>query len=375
MGVRMKQENVTNTWFGDRMKKKIYLATALLATTSLAHAQSSVTLFGTVGGGVRWMNGTKGGSTVAYDNSIVANNNFGISGTEDLGGGIKAIFQLQSPYFTSNGNFAKVVGGTPVMFANAAWVGVDGNYGRLTFGRQFNAFEDTALALDPTNGRGQSIYNVPLVLIDTSPFSGFDSRFNNTVKYRNKFRGLTLDASYSFGGVAGNTRAGSNYAASALYQFGTLLGGASYQRSYSADASQWAQNVQAGAAWQVGPVRIYGNYTTFTVTGTAGAPERRDKVPDGGIVYQVTPSFQLTAAFYDDIASNLGNVPNANGHKVTYYAIAEYYLSKRTELYAQVDRNGLSGAYKTDPTNIAALGMARGGSGVTGVSVGLMTQF
>jgi predicted porin len=175
--------------------------------------------------------------------------------------------------------------------------------------------------------------------------------------------------------VAGNTRAGSNYATSALYQFGTLLGGVSYQRSYSATATQWAQNFQAGGAWQVGPVRIYANYTTLTVTGMAGAPERRDKIPDGGIVYQVTPTFQLTAAFYDDIASNLGNRPNANGHKVTYYAIAEYYLSKRTELYAQVDRNGLSGAYMTDPANIAALGMARGGNGVTGASIGVMTQF
>ena len=86
------------------------------------------------------------------------------------------------------------------------------------------------------------------------------------------------------------------------------------------------------------------------------APKRRDRIPGGGVVWVFTPTFQVTAAFYDDIAGNLGNVEGAGGHKLTSYAIAEYFLSKRTELYAEVDRNGFSGAYRYDPANIAALG-------------------
>lgn len=349
--------------------KKMLFATALLATASLANAQSSVTLFGTVGGGVRWTNGLKGGSAISYDNDIVGGNAIGFTGSEDLGGGVKAIFKLTAGFSSGNGAMGNV------FFSNDAWVGIDSAYGRLTFGRQFNAFEDMALTLDPSNGRGTTAVNVPLALIDTSPFT-LDTRFNNTAKYKNKFGGLTVAGSYSVGGVAGNTRGGSNYAVSARYQYGTLLGGTGYQRSYNATASQWGQNFQVGGAWQLGSTRIYANYTTLSVTGaSAFAPQRRDKIPDGGIVYQVTPAFVLTAAFYDDIASNLSNVKGKDGHKVSYYAIAEYFLSKRTELYAEVDRNGFSGGYKTDPTNIAALGMRPGGSGVTGVSIGMLTQF
>ena len=86
-------------------------------------------------------------------------------------------------------------------------------------------------------------------------------------------------------------------------------------------------------------------------------------------------AFQVTAAFFDDIASDLGNVQSASGHKITSFAIAEYFLSKQTELYAEVDRNGFSGAYRYDPANITALGLNPGGHGLTGVSVGLMTRF
>ena len=87
-------------------------------------------------------------------------------------------------------------------------------------------------------------------------------------------------------------------------------------------------------------------------------------------------SFPLAAAAINSFsAGNLGNVEGAGGHKLTSYAIAEYFLSKRTELYAEVDRNGFSGAYRYDPANIAALGLNPGGHSLIGASVGLMTRF
>ncbi|MFM0247911.1 porin [Paraburkholderia sediminicola] len=350
------------------MKKVV--AAMIMMTAGVAHAQSSVTLTGVIGGGFRWQDGVKGGSQFGFDNNSVTGNSFGIRGKEDLGGGVQAIFDLESGFYSGTGSQYL----TNTLFSQAAYVGLVGGFGRLTFGRQFSAFEDLALVLDPSLGRG-SAPTVPAAFYATNPFN-YDSRFSNTVKYRVKFGGLAFSSSYSLGGVAGDIRAGSSWSFSTLYQYQTLSAGISYQHSYNSNASQWAQAVEAGGTWQLGAARLYLNYTTLAVTGaSAFAPQRRDKIPAGGIVYQVTPALQLTAAFYDDIAANLGNVSDAGGHKITSYLIAEYFLSKRTELYAEVDRNGFSGAYKLDPVNIAAFNLRPGASASTGVSIGVLTQF
>ncbi|KVW77456.1 porin [Burkholderia cepacia] len=346
------------------MKKA--LAVAILSIFSgAANAQSSVTMMGYVGGGVRWVNGVKGGTNVSFDNNIIAGSKVGIRGSEDLGGNTRAIFELQSAFSS----------GTGALLLTESYMGLAGSFGQITLGRQLSAFEDMAIVLDPSYARGISLAIVPAAVYGANIFT-LDTRYNNSVKYRNKVGGLTLSGSYSFGGVAGNTRAGSSYSTAALYQYQTLLAGVGYQKTYNADATQSAAVLEAGGAWQLGPARLYLSYSDFSVSGASVRTSRRhDKIPAGGIVYQMTPQFQITAAVYADMARNLSNVSGANGHKITTYAIAEYFLSKRTELYAEFDYNGFTGAYKTDPVNIVALNMRSGASSMTGVSVGIMTRF
>ncbi|MGF6506391.1 porin [Paraburkholderia sp. 32] len=351
--------------------KKVLGATLISLLSGGACAQSTVTLYGNVGGGLRWTNGAKGGSVVGYNNNIIAGNQFGFTGKEDLGAGLKAIFKLEGAF--NSGTGAVKTSGT--LFSQAAFVGLTGNFGRLTFGRQLNANEDLGILIDPAGGRGQSIAIEPGVVYSANYFT-LDSRFNNTVKYIGQVGGFRMAASYSPGGVAGNPRAATNFSGAALYQWGPALGGVSYQKTWNATATQWAQTFQTGGTLQIGPARLYLNYADLTVTGAKPtAPRRRDRIPGGGVVWSVTPALQFTAAFIDDIASNLGNVASASGRKVTTFAIAEYFLSKQTELYAEFDRNGFSGAYRYDPANITALGLNPGAHTMTGVSLGLMTRF
>ncbi len=351
--------------------KKIMFAAVLGVLTSASHAQSSVTLYGDVGGGVRWTNGVKGGSVLGFDNTIIYGNQFGFSGKEDLGGGLKAIFKLEGAF--SSGTGALKTSGT--LFSQAAFVGLTGDFGRLTFGRQLNANEDFGILIDPSGGRGASLAIEPGVVFGANYFT-LDSRFNNTIKYLGQLGGFRFGASYSPGGVAGDTRAGTNFSGAAMYQWGPALGGVSYQKTWNASANQWAQTFQTGGTLQLGAARLYAGYNDLTVTAsTSGKPNRRDKIPDVGVVWAFTPEFQVTAAAYYDMASNLGNVEGAGGHKLTTYAVAEYFLSKKTELYAELDYNGFSGAYRYDPSNIAALGLTRGGRTLTGASIGLMTRF
>ncbi|MGS0891983.1 porin [Burkholderia stagnalis] len=351
--------------------RRVMTAALIGALSGAVHAQSSVTLFGRIGGGVRWVNGMTGGSQIGFNNNIIAGNEFGIRGREDLGGGLKALFVLDGAF--SSGTGAVKTAGT--LFSQAAYVGLTGAFGRVTLGRQFNAAEDLGIALDPLGGRGQSLAVEPGVLFDGNPFT-LDSRFNNTIKYLGQAGGLRVGASYSPGGVAGASRAGTSYSAAAMYTLADLMGGASYAQTDSPDGSQSARTIQAGGTLQLGRARFYLSYASLNVTANkAGAPSRRDDIPSFGVVVQPVPSVQLSAAAFYDRARDLGNASGADGSKLTTYAIAEYFLSKRTELYVEVDRNGMTGAYMRDPATLSALALRRGASATTGVSVGLMTQF
>jgi outer membrane protein OmpU len=353
------------------MIKRAIFPSIVAAMAGGAEAQSSVTLFGTVGGGIRWVDGIKGGHQIAFDNSIISGNNFGLKGTEDLGQGLKAIFVLQSGFLTGTGNFWY----PSAPLSQAAYVGLASGSWRVTLGRQLSAAEDVGVSLDPDAAQGTNLAIVPGIVF-VGNFFTLDSRFNNTVKLFGKAGGLTLRGSYSFGGVTGNTRAGSNLAFGGIYQYQTLLAGAAYQKVYNANASQWAQTALGGVAWQLGLARLYLSYSALQVSAaTPGGTERRDDIPAVGLGYQITPFLRLSTATYLDIARNLGNVRGADGRKVTSYAILEYYLSKRTELYLEFDRNGFSGAYKKDPANVAALNLRPDGRAVTGVSIGMSTQF
>ncbi|MDN7516354.1 porin [Burkholderia sp. AU45251] len=352
------------------MKKAAMIGVAMTIAGG-AHAQSSVMLFGTIGAGVRWVDGVKGGHQIGFDNNTVSGNYFGIRGTEDLGGGLKAVFVLQSAF--SSGNGALVSSST--FFTKNAYVGLSGGFGRLTLGRQLNAAEDVGVTLDPNSAQGPSLAAVPGIVWGGNFFT-LDARFNNTIKYVGRFGGFTLRGSYSPGGVAGSSRANMNYALAASYQYQTLVFATAFQRTYNASASQWAQSTINGATWQIGPARAYLSYSTLAVSAaSAGGPERRDRIPSLGLVYQITPFLQFTGAGYYDFASNLKNVSGADGRKLTTYAMLEYFLSKRTELYLEFDRNGFSGAYKRDPTNVSGLSLTPDGRTVTGVSIGMITQF
>ncbi|KVO31631.1 porin [Burkholderia ubonensis] len=352
--------------------KRIIVVSALACLAADAVAQSSVTLFGYVGGGVRWTDGVKGGSQVGFDNNAISGNIFGLKGAEDLGGGLQAIFMLQSGFLTGTGALAKSPG---LLFSQVSYVGLSGTFGRVTFGRQLNAAEDIGIAFDPNYAQGLTLATNPGA-VWAGNFFTLDSRFNNTMKYVGTFGGATVRGSYSPGGTAGNQRAGSNVAVGASYRFRTLSLGVAYQTTWNADASQWARTVMGGASWQIGPGRVYLSYSDLAVSAAnAAAPERRDRIPAVGIVYQFTPFLQFSGATYYDFGQNLKNAAGTDGRKLTSYAMLQYFLSKRTSLYAEFDRNGFSGAYKRDPTNVAGLSLRPDGRTVTGVSVGMITQF
>ena len=99
------------------------------------------------------------------------------------------------------------------------------------------------------------------------------------------------------------------------------------------------------------------------------------------VTYPVSPALTVRAAYYRDAGSDVGGVNGRDGTRNTVALVGDYAFSKRTSLNVGVFRNGLSGAFTTDPTSLAVLGLvnpatrAVSGSSSTGVAVGMTHRF
>ncbi|MDR3096859.1 MAG: porin, partial [Paraburkholderia sp.] len=202
---------------------KTVAAGAAMLALSPAFAQSSVTLYGVVDTGIGWQNNqttlgsTSGGhAAVKMINGVWAGSRFGVKGAEDLGGGTKALFVLESGLNSATGAQQY----TNAMFGRQAWVGFSNQaWGSLTLGRQYASYYQLLSPFSPTNSL-TGYYGAHPGDID-----GLDTiyRANNTIEYTSpKLYGFTFGGSYSPGGVAGSLDAGSTWTAAIQYLNGPV---------------------------------------------------------------------------------------------------------------------------------------------------------
>ena len=191
--------------------KKTLLAAALMAGfAGIAHAETSVTLYGIVDGGVGY-NKFKG--TTAYDsnaalrgnqisskktgliNGVQSGNRWGLKGSEDLGDGLRAVFQLESGFDLGTGDSSQARGTTTRLFGRQATLGLAGDsWGQLDFGRQTNiASKYMPGIVDPFGGGfDQANAGAAFTSINTV-------RYDNLITYQTpNFSGFQLGVGYSF---------------------------------------------------------------------------------------------------------------------------------------------------------------------------------
>ncbi|MES2976850.1 MAG: porin [Pseudomonadota bacterium] len=120
-----------------------------------AHAQTSATLYGIVDAGLRFSSGLDASygasatSSQAINSGIDNTSRIGIRGTEDLGGGMKALFNLESGINIDAGSTVSAT----KLFDRAAVVGLQAGWGTLTFGRQTTVLADALGIVDPLTVR------------------------------------------------------------------------------------------------------------------------------------------------------------------------------------------------------------------------------
>jgi len=258
--------------------KKTLLAAALLAGfAGAASAQSSVTLYGLVDGGLRYAqvsrNNLDGTNNVGLAYGQQSGNRFGMRGVESLGNGNNAIFALESGFDLGNGMGQQ--GGR--LFGRQAWLGVENTaWGQVRLGRMINLTTDYLVNQVDPFGAGFGQLNMGHAFT-----SGNTVRMDNTLMYKTPtMSGFQAGVGYSFatgltsnGGTTGYGFATSNNSreltVGARYANGPVYVAASYEKAYAATTS--AANGQSVSNWNVA-----GTYDFKVVKLAAGYGQTRD---------------------------------------------------------------------------------------------------
>jgi predicted porin len=343
-------------------------AAALLAVGSTAYAQSSVTLYGLLDVGLEYKNQTPAANGARTSQAKMANGNllgnrWGLKGVEDIGGGTKVIFTLESGFTLTDG--ASSQGGR--LFGRKAFVGLDTRFGIVTLGRQNNLVYENVTPFDPAL----------LVLYSASTYDAFlVGRMDNSVKYQVSSHGLFFGSMYSTGyetvsgqgQLPGNSKVGREYEFVATYKkagFGGFVGFDQQQGTSIATQDNAVQRFLLAASYEVGPAKVSGGWRWLN--GQNGASAQSANLFWGGGTWQFDPFFSLAVSGYHMQMKQTHNGPSS------VVLFADYWLSKSTDLYAL-----FSHLWNSKRTNLGVEGQALNtGYGVaqTGAIVGIRHTF
>lgn len=196
------------------MKKTLISVAVLGAMSSAAFAQSNVTIYGIVDASIVSERGGKAGNVTKVSSGTANASRIGFRGTEDLGGGLSAIFTLESGYKVDDGQ----LDANNTLFNRQAFVGLRSTTaGTLTIGRQYTPWYNAlAQVADPfAAGLAGSAKNL-------FPANGANLRNSNAVVYQTPvFNGFSGELFYGFGEQS-ESSAGRQISAAVSYTYGKL---------------------------------------------------------------------------------------------------------------------------------------------------------
>lgn len=334
-----------------------------ICCTSPVHAQSSVTLSGYVD--TYFEHAITGqGSVNGMGNAALNQSRFVFSGIEDLGGGTKALFDLEAPFNPNTG------AGASALFSRNAYVALHNDtYGEIRMGRLTTLESDILAAF--WMARWGAAENAFL-------FQGYTvMNTNNAVRYESpSFYGFVLDTQYAFGT---NNTAGSLWEVKGQYDLGGLRVAGGFYRSKSPHDVNYPNSmlsmVTAGAsyafAWAI-PYVLYQRVFTTDAQGVTA-------VNRYNVDFAVAIPFGATSVRFDYGFTRDQVLANANADSASVRV--DYSLSKRTILYTGVSKvwNGSNAYYQatsaSGSTPISTVTPAFLGKNSTAFILGMRTAF
>lgn len=323
---------------------KYLLLPTLGVLTGVAHAQSSVTLYGSIDEGFEYISNLAGNAAYALvSNTQQLGTRWGLKGKEDLGGGVSAIFQLENGFSLNNG--AALPNGQ--MFGRQAYVGIGSNdFGTVSLGRQYDSIVDYVAPLTAAGSWGGTLFSHPFDADNVNE----TFRINNSVKFTSAdYAGLQFGGLYGFSNQAGAFADNRAWSIGTRYQNGPLSVAAAFMNIDDASATSTGavagspylsarQRVAGiGSNYAIGPAVVGLVYTHTDIVDRPTVPSSTVKFDN----FEINAKFNITGAWYlaamylytrESITSSEGrNFP----HRHQAGLMADYRLSKRTDLYAQ----------------------------------------
>ena len=324
-------------------KKIIALAIAAVFAAPVAMAETAnVNVYGAIDGGLRSV--TSNGTTMnTFGSGTYNSNRWGFKGSEDLGDGMKAIFGLEGGFNTGTGATA---GG---LFDRNATVGLEGGFGKVELGRQLTVVYKTIGTYDPL---GYKFINIA-----GAKTAAHGERYNNDISYTGKFDAVTVMAEYAMGDqTAGDGRASTN-AVGAGFASGDINVGGAYSKTKPASPATLSEETHftVGAGFKFGDAKVSAGYAKNTVTpaGTTGSDTVNTYTFLGGN-FKASSAVNVLAAYYRQVA----NAGGADTTTSTIVAAATYSLSKRTNMYVELDKKSVDNSVTTTDSSGYSLGLA-----------------
>ena len=395
--------------------KKALLAAALMSAGIVAHAQSSVTLYGRLDVGVQYRQGIYGGNAVQAESGDWGESELGLKGAEDLGGGTKAIFKLEMGLNVMNGAYQN-----GSLFGREARVGLTNDqWGTFKIGYAGAAeIIQDSWDLDPqlmqqyaiaTLVRGRNWAQAGNSVEYTSPLlAGLTFKGQYDLANSPNWNGSVTSPGSSGPNQLGNPGQGRSDGAKIQYNASAFELQAIYDETRDpfgnfSNVYLFSRSIIAGGNYTLGPVKFYAGYQHLSAPGAdefgygGAASPSGASLPTtvdhewGGVAWQLNAAAALTGAIYH------ANANNGNGNATMYTLAGTYNLSKRTFFYTELgyihnsstSNIGLGNGY-SDPYGTAGQSQVAGGTTSSSsfvndgpgyghsqfaANVGIMTQF
>jgi predicted porin len=353
--------------------KKSVLSLAVLASLAIggaAHAQSNVQVYGLMDAGVEYVNHANAAqdSLVRVVSGAKNTSRFGFRGTEDLGGGLKAVFGLEGGVLLDTG------AGDGPLFKRQAYVGLDGSFGRVVIGRSFTTTYDFVILFDPLGYAPNYSWATSSNASGPSKY-GMTTAFDNLVKYSGKSGDFKYGATIGLGEQASSAADSRKYAVGASWTHSGLGVMATYEQIngntvITTGNRDKTSAYHLAADYKTGPLRLTAGMRGYKLeSGKAATPDVRADTYWAGVNYLIQPNVTLTGAVYHVNVKNVAAGQDAD--PTMYVARTLFALSKRTDLY-------LSAGYaKSKNGKLVSLSRDDAGFGTTqaGVTAGIQHRF
>jgi predicted porin len=359
------------------MKKTAFVFFALSAIAGASFAQSTATIYGLVDASIYKSTNTAGASQLQLASGMMEGSRWGIRGNEDLGGGMRALFTLESRFEIDNGTLGnRPVSGTalparltrglsaaqltaiaPVLaavgpqqavnagnslFDRQAFLGLVTPVGGFLAGRQYTPAFATLAKYDINGTQGPATPGGLGMLL----YQPLEIRRNNSLQYVIQQGGISASLMHAFGEAKTATNSASSGSLTGLnfsYDSGPLSAGLGYNTSKDGVGASSLRTTVIGGSYDFGGVKVATSYTKIddknpalatsiaALSAPAAALLKPNLIQDANL-FHVGVSFALGNGSVKVSYNRLNDKRAANADSNSYGATYTYPLSKRTNL-------------------------------------------